>query len=70
MSVLQAMEAVQTIVGTHKAPTAATAEILLTWIQMESTAPADQDSARMMLCWFVLRELANLSHKVLRARGR
>ena len=54
MSVLQAMEAVQTTVGTKKAPTAATAEILLTWIQMEGTAPANKDSARMMLCWLVL----------------
>ena len=54
MSVLQAMEAVQTTVGTNQAPTAATAEIPLTWIQMEGTAPANQDSARMILCWLVL----------------
>ena len=49
MSVIQTREAVQTTVATAQAPTAVTADSMLTWTQMEDTARADQGSYRMML---------------------
>ena len=41
------MEAAQTTAATTQAPTAVTAESMLTWTQMGGTAPADQGSYRM-----------------------
>ena len=49
MSVIQTTEGVQTTAVTTQAPTAVTADSMLTWTQMEDTAPADQGSYRMML---------------------
>ena len=49
MNALQTTEAVQTTAATTQAPTAVTADSMLTWTQMEDTAPADQGSYRMML---------------------
>ena len=43
------MEAAQITAATWQAPTAVTAEILLTWTKMGGTAPADRGSARLIL---------------------